>query len=143
MTAEEDEAALTERILGAVFEVSNTLGAGFLEKVYERALLRELRLRGLAAISQAAFPVLYKGVSVGDFLGDIVVENDVVIELKCVEHLGREHLAQCLNYLRASGKNLCLLINFHRPIVEWKRIALSRGSLESSQSRPDQGGPES
>ena len=76
MTAEEDEAALTERILGAVFEVSNTLGAGFPEKVYERALLRELRLRGLAAVSQAAFPVIYKGVSVGNFLGDIVLEND-------------------------------------------------------------------
>ena len=69
MTADEHQAALTERILGAVFEVSNTLGAGFPEKVYERALLRELRLRGLAAVSQAAFPVIYKGVSVGNFLG--------------------------------------------------------------------------
>ncbi len=125
MNADENQGALTERILGAVFEVSNTLGAGFLEKVYERALLKELRLRGLAAVSQAAFPVIYKGESVGDFFGDIVVEDTVVIELKCVDHLAREHVAQCLNYLRASGKTLCLLVNFQKPTVEFKRVAFS------------------
>src|SRR6476469_1082200 len=94
---------LTERVLGAVFEVANTLGAGFLEKVYERALLRELRLRGVAAASQVAFPVVYKDFCIGDYLADIVVENAVVIELKCADRLTAEHMAQCLNYLRASG----------------------------------------
>ena len=122
---DENQAALTERIVGALFEVSNTLGAGFLEKVYERALLRELKLRGLAAVSQASFPVMYKGESVGEYLGDIVVEDAVVIELKCADRLGSEHVAQCLNYLRASGKTLCLLVNFQKPIVEFKRVALS------------------
>src|SRR5436189_6108582 len=100
---------LTERILGAVFEVSNTLGAGFLEKVYERALLKELRLRDLLAVSQASCPVSYKGECVGEYFSDILVENAIVIELKCVERLANEHMAQCLNYLRASGKPLCLL----------------------------------
>jgi len=114
-----DEHGLTERILGAVFDVSNTLGAGFLEKVCERALLQELRLRDLDAIPQASFPVIYKGNSVGEYFADILVENTVVIELKCVEHLGKEHLAQCLNYLRASKKEVCLLINFQKPTVEW------------------------
>ena len=113
---------MTEGILGAVFEVSNTLGAGFLEKVYERALLHELRLRGIQAVAQASFPVLYKSQCAGEFFADILVENAVVIELKCVEHLGKEHMAQCLNYLRASGKEVCLLINLQKPTVEWKRI---------------------
>jgi len=116
------EDSLTELILGAVFEVSNTLGAGFLEKVYERALLFELRLRGIGAVAQASFPVSYKGRCVGEYFADILVENAVVIELKCVERLASEHMAQCLNYLRASGMEVCLLINFQKPSVEWKRI---------------------
>ena len=117
--------SLTGRVLGAVFEVSNTLGAGFLEKVYERALLLELRVCGIEAIAQASFPVMYKGQCVGEYFADILVENAVVIELKCVERLGNEHMAQCLNYLRASGMEVCLLINFQKPSVDWKRIVRS------------------
>ena len=92
-----------ERIIGAVYEVSNTLGAGFLEKVYERALLKELRMRGLSAVAQASCPVTYKGEGVGDYYCDILVEESIVVELKCVDGLANEHLAQCLNYLRYSG----------------------------------------
>ena len=114
--------SLTERVLAAIFEVSNTLGAGFLEKVYERALLRELALRGISAVAQASFAVVYKGQSVGEYFADILVEDVLVIELKCVERLASEHTAQCLNYLRASGRNVCLLVNFQKPKVEWKRI---------------------
>ena len=125
-TVEHDECAstdsLTERVLGAVFEVSNTLGAGFLEKVYQRALLHELRLRGIRATAEVSFQVIYKGHLVGDYFADIVVDDVLVIELKCVERLSSEHLAQCLNYLRASGRTLCLLVNFQKPKVEWKRI---------------------
>jgi GxxExxY protein len=112
--------SLTERVLGAVFEVSNTLGSGFLEKVYQRALLRELR--GIRAISEASLTVSYKGQSVGEYFADILVEGELVIELKYVERLASEHTAQCLNYLRASGFGLCLLVNFQKPKVEWKRI---------------------
>jgi len=113
---------LTERVLGAIFEVSNTLGAGFLEKVYERALLIELTSRGIRATAQTSFPVTYKGQTVGEYFADILVEDALVIELKCVERLANEHTAQCLNYLRASGRSLCLLVNFQRPKVEWKRL---------------------
>ena len=79
--------SLTEQVLAAVFEVSNTLGAGFLEKVYERALVRELGLRGIRAITQASFPVSYKGHCVGEYFADIVVEDALVVELKCAERL--------------------------------------------------------
>lgn len=114
--------ALTERVLGAVFEVSNTLGAGFLEKVYENALVTELRLRGIRAAAQASFAVTYKGHPIGRYVADILVEDALVIELKCVERLANEHTAQCLNYLRATNLTVCLLINFQKPKVEWKRL---------------------
>jgi len=114
--------SLTELVLGAVFEVSNTLGAGFLEKVYERALLRELALRGIRAGAQVSLTVTYKGHAVGEYLADILVEDKLMVELKCVDRLASEHTAQCLNYLRASNLGLCLLVNFHNPRVEWKRI---------------------
>jgi GxxExxY protein len=113
---------LTERVLSAVFEVSCTLGAGFLEKVYERALLRELGLRGIRASAQASFEVTYKGRPVGEYFTYILVEGALVVELKCAEHFADQHTAQCLNHLRASGLTLCLLVNFQKPKVEWKRI---------------------
>jgi GxxExxY protein len=113
---------LTERVLGAVFEVSNTLGVGFLEKVYERALLREFALRGIQATAQATIPVKYKGYCVGEYFADLLVEDSLVVELKCVDHFANEHTAQCLNYLRASGRSVCLLVNFQKPKVEWRRI---------------------
>jgi len=101
------------------------LGAGFLEKVYVRALLAELRLRGIRATAQTSLAVKYKGQPVGEYFVDILVEDVLVIELKCVDHLANEHLAQCLNYLKASGRTVCLLINFQKPKVEWKRIICS------------------
>ena len=113
---------LTERILAAVFEVSNTLGAGFLEKVYERALLKELSLRGLQAQSQVPVEISYKGILAGRYFADMVVEDEVVLELKCVEAFTSDHMAQCLNYLRASGKPLALLINFQHPKVQLRRV---------------------
>ena len=122
---------MTERVLGGIFEVANTLGAGFLEKVYERALLKELSILGIQAVSQASFPVTYKGEYVGEYYADILVENVLVVELKCVERLTSQHTAQCLNYLRASGRSLCLLVNFQRPTVEWKRVVHRFQPLDS------------
>ena len=116
--------SLSEKVLGAVFEVSNSLGAGFLEKVYERALLLELRLRGIRASAQAPVCVRYKGERVGDYFVDLLMEGELVLELKCVECLVAEHSAQCMNYLRASGMRVCLLVNFSRPKVEWRRVVL-------------------
>jgi GxxExxY protein len=98
----------TERVLAAVLEVANTLRPGFLEKVYERALLLELRLRGIPAVSQASFSVHYKDQCVGVYYADILVDGALVIELKCVDRLNNEQLA----YLCASRLSLCLLVNF-------------------------------
>ena len=113
---------LTETILSAAFEVSNTLGAGFLEKVYQRALLRELTLRKIKAIPQARFQVVYKTHLVGEYFADLLVENAIVLELKCTDRLTDDQMAQCLNYLHAANMTVCLLINFQNPTLEWKRI---------------------
>ena len=115
---------LTETVIGCAFEISKVLGAGFLEKVYERALILELTLRGVSAKAQVSFPVCYKGQYVGEYLADLVVEEKLIVELKCVDRFASEHLAQCINYLKASRLRVALLINFQRPRVEWKRVIL-------------------
>ena len=114
--------ALIEEVIGAVYEVARTLGAGFLEKVYERALVKELRLRGLRADAQVPIQVSYKGEGIGDYFVDILVEERLIVELKCVDRLANEHLAQCLNYLKATDRHIALLVNFQHPRVEWKRV---------------------
>ena len=115
--------ALSERIIGCAFTVANTLGSGFLEKVYENALALELRMAGLAVEQQRGITVTYKGALVGEYFADLLVENSVLIELKTVRALDRAHRAQCINYLRATGKTLCLLINFGPPRIEIQRVA--------------------
>jgi GxxExxY protein len=114
--------ALVEAVVGAAYEVSNILGAGFLEKLYERALIEELRLRGIPVAAQATFPVVYKGKPIGTYTADLVVGCRLLVETKCVEQLTNEHLAQCINYLKASGLHLALLINFRKSRVEWRRV---------------------
>ncbi|WP_428624173.1 GxxExxY protein [Sedimenticola sp.] len=109
-------------IVGAAFEVSNQLGCGFLEKVYERSLQVELNHRGMAVEQQIGLPVFYKGKQVGDFVADLMVEKRILVELKCVDALGDIHTAQCINYLKASGLKVCLLVNFQRPRIQWKKL---------------------
>ncbi len=116
---------VVEAVIGAAYEVQNVLGAGFLEKVYERALARELIIRGLAVRTNASFPVTYKGHRIGEYIADLVVEDQVIVELKCVDSFSNEHLAQCINYLKAARLRLALLINFQKPNVEWRRVILS------------------
>jgi len=119
---------LSEKIIGAAFEVSNVLGAGFLEKVYENAMNVELKLRGLKAQPQTPLKVHYKNELVGDYIADILVEDKIIIELKAVKEFDDFHIAQCLNYLRITGLKLCLLINFSKPRVEIKRIVNGIGT---------------
>jgi GxxExxY protein len=114
--------ALVEKVVGAAYEVSNVLGAGFLEKIYERALVEELNLRSVRVRAQAPYPVAYKGKHIGTYSADLVVDDRLLVEVKCVEGFSNEHLAQCINYLKVSGLHLALLINFRRPKVEWRRI---------------------
>ena len=114
---------LTEAVIGCVFRVANGLGAGFLEKVYENALLHELRKAGLEAKQQVAISVHYDGQDVGDYIGDIVVEGRSLLELKACRTLEDVHFAQCLNYLKATGIPTCLLINFGTTKPQIKRVS--------------------
>ena len=86
-------AAISEAIIGSAFEILNVLGAGFLEKVYERAMRHELSIRGLSVHSQKSFSISYKGQCVGEYFADLIVAGKVVVELKCVDHLASEHVA--------------------------------------------------
>ncbi|MDH3575995.1 MAG: GxxExxY protein [Desulfobacteraceae bacterium] len=115
---------ITYTINGAAFEVNRVLGSGFLEKVYENALLVELKERGLNAESQIPVKVFYKNKIVGEYIIDILVEKKVIVELKTVEKVDNVHEAQLLNYLKASGIQVGLLINFKHPKVEIKRMVM-------------------
>jgi GxxExxY protein len=103
---------LTEKIIRAYYNVYNELGYGFLEKVYENALLIELKSLGLSCEKQKPISVSFKGFNVGEYFADIIVENKVIIELKAAESLIEEHEAQLLNYLRATEIEIGLLLNF-------------------------------
>jgi GxxExxY protein len=113
--------AMSNRIIGCAFSVANALGSGFLEKVYENALAVELRMAGLAVEQQRGITVTYKSIVVGEYFVDLLVEDTVLIELKTVRTLDR---AQCINYLRATGRHLCLLLNFGTPRLEFQRVVL-------------------
>jgi GxxExxY protein len=113
---------LTERVIGCSFRVANTLGPGFLEAVYQRALAHELAKSRLAVVQQHRIAVHYDGIVVGEYTADILVENTLLLELKSVRALDNNHCAQCQNYLKATGLRLCLLLNFGRPRLEIRRI---------------------
>jgi GxxExxY protein len=124
---------LTYAINGAVFEVNRILGPGFLEKVYENALLVELKHNGIEAQAQAPIRVTYKEAIVGDYIADILVDDRVIVELKTVERIERIHEAQLLNYLKATGIKVGLLVNFKNTKAQIKRLVLDypeKGAVE-------------
>lgn len=114
--------ALSEKIIGAAYKVSNALGTGFLEKVYENALAHELRNEMVKVEQQKSIKVYYESVVVGDYFADLIVNEIVILELKTAKHIDNIHLAQTLNYLKATGLKLGLIINFGNPRVEIKRV---------------------
>ena len=122
--SEEEMNALSEKIIGRAFQVSNTLGCGFLEKVYENALVHELRENGLQVKQQEPIKVYYDGVVVGEYFADLLVADTVIVELKATKEISDAFAAQCLNYLKATRLPLCLLLNFGKPRVEIKRYRL-------------------
>ncbi|TAN38627.1 MAG: GxxExxY protein [Verrucomicrobia bacterium] len=122
---------LTETIIGAAFKVHNTLGAGFLEKVYENALCLDLRNAGLHVEQQRAIPVCYAGEIVGDYIADAVVNDVLILEIKAVSNLDKTHEVQLVNYLKATGIEVGLLINFGGS-VEVRRRILSHKHLAKS-----------
>jgi len=107
---------LTEKIINCVYRVSNTLGSGFPEKVYENALAVELRQNGLSIKQQHAVNVFYNGNLVGDYTADLLVEDQVIVELKDVKMLDETHSAQCMNYPKAAGLKICLLAILENPV---------------------------
>ena len=113
---------VTSKIIGCVYRVSNRLGCGFLEKVYENALAIELARARLKFKQQHPIEVFYDKLLVGQYLTDLMVENQVIVELKAAKAFDEMHAAQCMNYLRASGLHVCLLINFGTPRVQIRRV---------------------
>jgi len=113
---------ITRAVIGCAFAVMKELGAGFLESVYEQAMLLALREKGLSAAAQQPIQVFFRGRPVGDFYADILVEGKVVVELKTVRELAPEHEAQVINYLNATGLEVGLLINFGKPRLEYRRF---------------------
>ena len=113
---------LTEIVIGCAFNVSNTLGAGFLEKVYENALKIEILKNQLNVVQQCPIKVYYENQVVGDYIADLIINDEIIIELKVAKNIDEIHQAQLLNYLKATRKKLGLIINFGNPKVEIKRM---------------------
>jgi GxxExxY protein len=118
-----DHDPLTEAVIGSVFKVANTLGSGFLEKVYENALAIELQGAGLAFEQQVPITVSYQNQVVGSYIADLVIEGRLLIELKACRALEDAHTAQCLNHLKAMGLPTCLLVNFGTSKPQIKRLS--------------------
>ena len=117
------EKELSDKIIGCSFEVYNNLKNGYLEKVYERALLKEFEINGIKAVSQRPIKVLYKGAIVGDYFADIVVENKLILELKCCTTIDNSHIAQLINYLTATNIKVGYILNFgNENKLQFKRI---------------------
>ena len=115
---------ITASIIGAAFEVPNTLGHGFFEIIYRKALVYELGMRGLSAREEVPLDVNYKEVRLGTYYCDLLVEKSIVVELKAIDRLNSTHVGQLLNYLKAGGLKVGLLLNFGRPRLEYKRVVL-------------------
>ena len=118
----QDLNTITESIIGCAYTLANALGHGFIEKIYENALNHELSKNGLRVKQQYPIQVMYDGVVVGDYVADLLVNDQILLEIKAVNRIQDAHLAQCLNYLKATGYKICLLINFGKPRVEVKRV---------------------
>ena len=115
-------AEIADQILKAAFEVSRELGSGFLESVYKNAMVIALRAKGLKVETERPISVMFRGQQGGQFYADLFVEDKVIVELKAVSALAPEHSAQTINYLKATGIEVGLLINFGRPKIEYKRL---------------------
>jgi len=116
-----DSHAITEVIIGCAMKVHRALGPGFLESVYQNALVHELRSVGLATESEFPLKVVYDGLVVGEFFADLLIEDSIIVELKAVQALATIHEVQVVNYLTATGMDVGLLINFGAPALQFKR----------------------
>ena len=113
---------ISKEIIGAAYEVHNTLGSGFLEKVYQNALMVELKLRKIGAEAEKPITVHYRGEMVGNYIADIVVEDKIIVEIKAIKALSEIHEVQLVNYLAATGVEVGLLLNFGKSVEVKRRI---------------------
>lgn len=124
-------ADITDKIIGCAYKVYHILGAGFLEKIYENALVIELRQIGLEVVQQHPIKVNYKGNTIGDYYADLLVENRVIIELKAITELSKVHETQLVNYLKATGVEVGLLINFGDDISIKRKVMQDRNEQQN------------
>ena len=121
---------LTGQVIGAAMEVHRVLGPGFLESIYHRALVHELKLRGLNVETERAIDIRYKDARVGVHRLDLIVETSVVVELKAVSNIADAHVAQVLSYLKATRLQVALILNFGGPSLVWRRVVRTGGRVE-------------
>lgn len=124
---------LTGKILSSCFEVMNELGPGFLESIYKNALLVVLRQKGLQVGIEQSYEIKFRGKLIGKYRADLVVEQTVIVELKCCDALVKEHQAQLFNYLKVSQLPIGLLVNFRRGKLTWKRLQSSGEMMIDSE----------
>ncbi|MDD2586992.1 MAG: GxxExxY protein [Syntrophomonadaceae bacterium] len=126
---------LTEKIIGCAYKVYNTLGAGFLEKIYENAMVFELKKQGLKVIQQHPINVYYEGQLMGEYYADLLIEDKVIVELKAISELTKAHETQLVNYLKATGITVGLLINFGDEIKIKRRILSKKKISENHKNQ--------
>lgn len=124
--SEKDLDVLAEKVIGCAYTVHNTLGPGFLEKVYENALGIELKSQGIVVRQQVPIPVTYRGQSVGEYFADVLVAEALILELKAVREITTEHEVQLVNYLSATGIDIGLLINFGESVQVCRKFRVYR-----------------
>lgn len=117
-----DTTRMAHEIVGAAMEVLNHLGHGLLEKPYENALTRELALHAIPFQQQRRFPIEYKGVVVGEYIPDLIVYDEIVVDTKTIDRITNHELGQMLNYLKITGLSVGLILNFKRPRLEWRKV---------------------
>ena len=113
---------LSSKILNCAFTVHDTLGCGFLEKVYENALIVELKNRKIEVKTQQEFNIIYHDIKIGKYFADLVIENSIILEIKTISNIENIHRAQLLNYLKTSKLRIGFIINFHNPKLEYERF---------------------
>lgn len=123
------------RIVGSAMEVANGVGHGLHEKPYENALMVEFRLRDIPIVQQPRYPIFYKGVTVGEYVPDLIAFNSVVVDAKVIDAITDHERGQMLNYLRISGLKVGVILNFKRAKLEWERIVLERERNQLEPSR--------
>jgi|SRR5581483_113151 len=131
LTFDQELNELTEKIIGCAYVVGNSLGTGFLEKVYENALVCELAREGLKVVQQKPIKIYYRESLVGEYFADLLVNDRVLVELKATQDIDDVFYVQCLNYLKATGLEVCLLINFGGAEVKIRRVSAKKEWLKS------------